>query len=89
MLYLYRRINKNQSWYYGHSDDPVRRLYEHNVGQNKSTKSKGPWQLIFLREFGSKQEANRFELLLKKYRNKGYILKEYGQYFITRKSFGA
>ncbi|MCW5910087.1 MAG: GIY-YIG nuclease family protein [Cyclobacteriaceae bacterium] len=76
---------KSQTWYYGHSEDLERRLNEHNTGQNKSTKNKGPWKLIFIREFESKQEANKFELLLKKLRNKNYILKAYGDCFITGK----
>ncbi len=71
-------------WYYGHTDDLKRRVKEHNTGQNKSTKNKGPWELIFAREFESKLEANRFELLLKSLRNKNYIQKEYSAYFLTR-----
>ncbi len=68
-------------WYYGHSSDIERRVREHNLGQNKSTRGKGPWMLIFLREFDSKIEANRFELELKRLKNKEYIKRVYPQFF--------
>ena len=73
---------KTGNWYYGHSDNLERRIEEHNSGSTKSTKGKGPWKLIFKRPFLSRLEANRFELELKKLRNKNYILKEYKDYFI-------
>lgn len=57
-------------------------MNEHNSGQNKSTKGKGPWKLIFVKRFDTKLEANRFELRLKKLRNKEFIEKEFSEYFI-------
>ena len=70
-------------WYYGYSKNLHRRLEQHNLGENKSTKGRGPWQLIFLREFETKQEAVNFELKLKKLRNKEYIKTTYTQFFIS------
>jgi putative endonuclease len=49
-------------WYYGHTNDIDRRLHQHNRDQNKWTKNKGPWRLIFARYFDTKLDANRFEL---------------------------
>jgi len=69
-------------WYYGHTDNLERRLQEHNSGQTKSTRGKGPWKLIFRRSFLTKLEANRFELQLKGLRNKDYIRKEFRDFFI-------
>jgi len=69
-------------WYYGHSVNPEKRLHEHNTGQAASTRNKGPWRLIFKREFPAKLAANRFELYLKRMRNKAYIRKEYSAYFL-------
>ena len=71
------------TWYYGHSDDPYRRRGQHNSNRNKSTKGRGPWELIFLREFATKKEAVNFETRLKKLRNKEYICSAYNQYFIS------
>ena len=72
----------NQRWYIGHTNDIDRRLSEHNSGQNKSTKGKGPWKLIFLRTFDNNLDANKFELKLKKLRNKKFIKTEYTEFFI-------
>ena len=72
---------KNGMWYYGHSADVAARVEAHNAGMNKSTRNKGPWVLIFERGFGSKLEANRFELYLKRLKNKQYIWTEFGPYF--------
>ena len=69
-------------WYIGHSNDIQRRLTEHNSGQNKSTRGKGPWKLIFLKRFDTNLDANRFELKLKKLRNKDFIRNEYSDYFL-------
>jgi hypothetical protein len=49
---------------------------------NKSTKGRGPWKFIFIREFETKKEALSFELHLKKLRNKTYIREQYSQYFL-------
>ena len=70
-------------WYYGHSDDPFKRLHQHNSGRNKSTKGRGPWKLIFHREFATKKEAVNFETKLKNLRNKEYIKAQFSQYFIS------
>ena len=74
----------NQRWYIGHTNDIDRRLSEHNSGQNKSTKRKGPWKLIFLSSFNNNLDANKFELKLKKLRNKKFIEDEYSEFFINK-----
>lgn len=69
-------------WYYGHSSNLEVRLSQHNSGQNKSTKNKGPWKLIFAKAFDNKLEANRFELKLKKLKNKAYIKRVFAEFFL-------
>jgi putative endonuclease len=69
-------------WYYGHAVDLDRRLHEHNTGRTTSTRNKGPWRFIFIRPFATKTQANQFELHLKKLRNKDFITKEFGQFFV-------
>ncbi len=73
----------NQRWYIGHTNNIDRRLDEHNSGQNKSTKGKGPWMLIFFRSFDNNLDANRFEVKLKKLRNKNFIKNEYSGFFLN------
>ena len=70
-------------WFYGQSHSTEQRLLQHNSGQNKSTKGRDPWELIFLREFETKREAVNFEMKLKKLKNKKYIIKTYSQFFIS------
>jgi len=74
----------SQRWYVGHTNNIERRLVEHNSGQNKSTKGKGLWKLIFLRSFDNNLDANRFELKLKKLRNKIFIRNEYSEFFLNK-----
>ena len=83
MFYTYvLESEKSLLWYYGHCSDLIQRVKDHNMGQTSSTRNRGPWKLIFVREFDSKLEANRFELKLKKLKNKAYIKKEFSLYFI-------
>ena len=72
----------SKKWYIGHTNDIERRLIEHNSGQNKSTKGKGLWKLIFLSRFNNNLDANKFELKLKKITNKDFIKTEYSEFFI-------
>jgi putative endonuclease len=72
----------SQQWYFGYSTDLDRRLEGHNNGLNKSTRGRGPWKFIFIREFPSKSEAMEFERYLKKTRNKDYISAKFLQYFL-------
>jgi predicted GIY-YIG superfamily endonuclease len=59
-----------------------RRMTEHNSGHTTSTRNKGPWKLIFKREFKCKKESIEFENKLKKLKNKLYIRREYQKYFL-------
>ncbi len=83
MYYTYIiESQKSRKWYIGHSANPDKRVNEHNSGFTKSTKNKGPWKLIFIKEFHSKIETNRFELKLKRLKNKDYIRSHYKEYFL-------
>src|SRR5262245_54702200 len=66
MFFTYILESPKGDWYYGHCADLEDRVYRHNSNQNKSTRKKGPWRLIFRRSFASKLEANQFERYLKK-----------------------
>jgi putative endonuclease len=67
---------KNDKFYIGHTQNIEKRLQEHNNNESKSTKNKGPWVLIYTKEFSTRSEAMRFEISLKKIKNKGYLLKQ-------------
>ena len=55
----------DSSQYVGMSEDPERRLKEHNSGKVRSTKSKAPWRIIYIEEFSTRQEARIREKYLK------------------------
>jgi putative endonuclease len=51
-----------------------KRLFEHNNELGRFTKGKGPWLLVFLKEFEAKKEALIFERKIKK-ANSEYLKK--------------
>jgi putative endonuclease len=48
-------------WYYGFSENIDQRFDDHQTNRAKYTRFKGPWKLIFKREFSNKSEALQFE----------------------------
>ena len=56
---------KDNSFYIGLSDDPTRRLREHNAGYSKFTKGRGPYHLLLHEEFDSRVKARQREKYLK------------------------
>jgi putative endonuclease len=52
-------------------------LSEHNYNKSPFTSKKGPWKLVFKKEFNSRSEAIKFENYLKSLKNKKYILEKY------------
>jgi putative endonuclease len=69
-------------WYYGFTEDLDQRIKDHQSNRSKYTRFKGPWKLIFKREFLDKTEALRFEKHLKTIRNKEFIKEKFKDYFI-------
>jgi putative endonuclease len=64
---------KLSKYYVGHTNDIERRLYEHNIGHEKFTRTGTPWKLVYSRTFASKSEARQEELRIKNRKNKKYI----------------
>ena len=59
-------------FYKGCSENYEKRLEEHNSGHSQFTRTKMPWQLIFIQAFGTKKEALIREKQLKRC-NKEYL----------------
>ena len=86
MFYVYIIESEVTSrWYYGFTErNPEERLIEHNGNHHHFTANKGPWKLIFVRNFENKGDALKFEKKLKSLRNKKFIKAEFSQYFLDR-----
>jgi len=60
--------------YIGQTNHLESRIKHHNSNKNFTTKNKGPWKLIFHKEFESISEAMSFEKKIKSVKNKDYLL---------------
>ena len=68
------KSEKDRSYYVGISEDPKKRLREHNGGKVKTTTHKKPYQLVYFKEHNDYEEARRHEKWLKK-KNREYKMK--------------
>jgi len=60
----------DQSYYKGFSENPPKRLVQHNAGECTYTSRKTPWVLVYVEEIQSKRDALIREKVLKKYAHK-------------------
>ena len=66
MYYLYILKSQVKKWYYvGVSDNPTKRLIEHNFGKTKSTKPYRPFDIVYTETYTSKTECRKRELFIK------------------------
>ncbi|EKD49236.1 MAG: hypothetical protein ACD_63C00213G0006 [uncultured bacterium] len=74
MYYVYAlKSLKNVYIYVGISDNPRRRIEQHNKGYNKTTKSYRPFQIIMIEKYDSRIEARKREKYLKSGCGKEYL----------------
>jgi len=67
--YILKSLKDNKR-YIGSTNDPSRRLVEHNSGKVHSTKNRKPFVLIYREEFETETEARKREHYFKTH--KGY-----------------
>lgn len=66
MFYAYALISlKDSNLYIGISENPEKRLKEHNSGMSKSTKGRRPFKLIYKESLENRIEARKREKYLK------------------------
>ena len=78
MFYLYILFSDKAGHYYvGHTDDPDRRLFEHNNPQGVSYSSKHiPWKIVFKYPVSdNRSDAIIIEKYIKKRKSKGLLMK--------------
>jgi putative endonuclease len=59
----------NKRFYIGSAADAENRLTEHQRGQTRSTRGRGPWVMVYREEFTSIVEARRRERQLKSWKS--------------------
>lgn len=60
MFYVYI-LRSETGLYIGYTSDLQHRLREHNTNKNKSTKNKGPWEIVYYEAHLSSEDARRRE----------------------------
>ncbi len=66
MYYVYiLQSSKDFEFYTGITSDLSRRLNEHDSGQTRSTKGRGPFKLVYSERFDTRVEAREKEKFLK------------------------
>ena len=77
MFYLYvLKSFVDNKLYIGYTNDLKRRFDEYNKGQNKSTKLRAPFELIYYEAYKSKKDAAIRERKLKQFKNSYSELKK-------------
>ena len=61
---------KSDLYYKGFTENPEQRLLAHNSDDSYFTSGKGPWEIVYLKEFPTKREALIEEKRLKKLNRK-------------------
>ncbi|MFH1207091.1 MAG: GIY-YIG nuclease family protein [Patescibacteria group bacterium] len=59
--------------YTGISDNPIRRISQHNKGYNRTTKPYIPFKIILLEKYKNRKEAREREIYLKSGAGKEYL----------------
>ncbi len=68
MFFVYiLKSKKDDSIYIGYTNDLKRRVEEHNGGENKSTKFKAPFELVYYEAYKSQSDAKYRESNLKRF----------------------
>jgi len=63
-VYVLRNLSTGR-FYKGYCTDLVQRLGQHNAGLTKSTKNRGPWELVYEEVMATRAEAISRERFLK------------------------
>ena len=83
--YIY--LIESKKWkkcYLGSTDNPTRRIKEHNEGKNKSTQKGVPWKCLLIIKIENLQKARKIEFYLKRNKEKltvKNIIKILNKYF--------
>jgi len=76
MYYVYAIKSKEREWIYvGITDNPERRLHQHNSGFNTSTKAYKPFEMFYIESVDTRENARAREKELKTTQGKRFLRK--------------
>ncbi|MEX0673017.1 MAG: GIY-YIG nuclease family protein [Candidatus Paceibacterota bacterium] len=86
MYYIYMARNKTNYLYVGMTDNPHRRLTEHNNGSGSIHTKSGRFSLVFIEEHQTLEKARQREIQIKKWTRdkKEKLITRYKQGLPTR-----
>ncbi len=76
---------KNRKLYIGYTRDLIKRVKEHNLGLNVSTKTYKPWRLIYYEASLNQQDAKRREHYYKSSQGGRLLKRRIRDYLFTRR----
>ncbi len=69
MHYVYIiKSTRDGRYYIGSAEDPEKRLKEHNEGQTRSTRHRGPYRLVYKEPLDTKTDAIKREHEIKRFK---------------------
>lgn len=84
--YVYVLENRKNGLYIGFTNDLVKRIKEHNLGLNFSTKKDRPWSLIHYEAYLDRKDVTRREKYLKTSQGSRLLKRMLKEYFYYRKT---
>lgn len=82
-VYVLESENFNEL-YVGYTNDPTRRIREHNRGLNKSSKPYKPWKLIYYEACLNEEDAKRREKYFKTSQGRRLLKRRLKEYFYDK-----
>ena len=67
------RSQSTGRFYVGHTENLVKRIFEHNNNRTPSIKNRGPWELFYSEVFETRSEAARRERQIKSMKSRRFI----------------
>ena len=73
-IYILKSLSADK-YYVGSSSDPERRLKYHNTIEKGLTSRYRPWEIVYVKEYPGKKEAQAAERKIKSWESKKRIIK--------------